>query len=73
MCVLCGKSFKSLLNGGSYMSAQVLMYSLSELRKRVKMRDLLSILSPFRNELNIFNNIGAQMLYSIYYMTLKLL
>ena len=32
------------------------------------MQGLLSILSPFRNKLNIFNNTGAQMLDSIYHI-----
>ena len=33
---------------------------------------LLSILSPFRNKSNKFNDTGARMLDSIYHMTLKL-
>ena len=37
------------------------------------MRGLQSILSLFRNKLDIFNNTGAGMLDSIYHMTLKLL
>ena len=37
------------------------------------MRGLPSIVSLFRNEFNEFNNTGAQMLDSIYHMTLKLL
>ena len=41
--------------------------------ERDKMRDLLSILSLFRNKLNKYNNTGAQMLDSIYHMTFKLL
>ena len=36
------------------------------------MRGLPSILSLFRNEFNKFNNTGAQILDSIYHMTLKL-
>ena len=36
------------------------------------MRGLPSILSPFPNEFNKFNNTGARMLDSIYHMTLKL-
>ena len=36
------------------------------------MKGLPSILSLFRNEFNKFNNTGAQMLDSIYHMTLKL-
>ena len=50
------------------MSAHVLLNLLNEFRKR----DLLSILSLFRNEFNKFNNTGARMLDSIYHMTLKL-
>ena len=37
------------------------------------MCDLPSILSLFHNEFNKFNNTGAQMLDSIYYMTFKFL
>ena len=37
------------------------------------MRGLRSILSLFCNKFNKFNNTGAQMLDSIYYMTLKLM
>ena len=57
---------------GSHMSANVLLNLLNELRKKDKMRGLLSILSLFRNEFNKFNNTGARMLDSIYHMTLKL-
>ena len=55
------------------MSAHVLLNLLNELGKRYKMRGLLSILSPFRNEFNKFNNTRARMLDSIYHMrnTLK--
>ena len=55
------------------MSAHVLLNSLNKLGKRDKMRGLSSILSLFCNEFNKFNNTGAQMLYSIYHTTLKLL
>ena len=55
------------------MSAHVLLNLLNELGKRDKMRGLRSILSLFHNEFNKFNNTGAQMLDSIYHMTLKLL
>ena len=58
---------------GSYMSAHVLLNLLDELGKRDKMRGLPSILSLFRNEFNKFNNTRAQMLDSIYHMTLRLL
>ena len=40
---------------GSYMSANVLLNLLTELRKRDKMRGLPSSLSFFRNEFNEFN------------------
>ena len=59
-------------NRGSYMSAHVLLNLLNELRKRDKMRGLPSILSLFRNKFNKFNNTRAQMLDSIYHMTLRL-
>ena len=55
------------------MSAHVLMNLLNELGKRDKMRGLPSSLSLFRNEFNKFNNTRAQMLDSIYHMTLRLL
>ena len=54
------------------MSAHVLMNLSNELWKRDKMRGLPSILSLFRNKFNKFNNTGARMLDSIYYMTLTL-
>ena len=54
------------------MSAHVLLDLLSKLAKRDKMRSLPSIISLFRNEFNKFNNTGARMLDSIYFMTLKL-
>ena len=44
------------------MSAPVLLNLLNELRKRDKMRGLLSILSLFRNDFIKFNNTGARML-----------
>ena len=52
-----------------YMSAHVLLNLLNEFGKRDKMRGLPSILSPFRNEFNKFNNTRARMLDSIYHMT----
>ena len=57
------------------MSAHVLLNLLNELRKRDKIRGLLSILSFFRNDFNKFNNscTGALMFDSFYYITLKLL
>ena len=51
------------------MSALVSLNLLDELGKRDKMRGLPSILSPFRNEFNKFNNTRARMLDSIHYMT----
>ena len=62
-----------MVHRGSYMSAHVLLNLLNELRKRDKMRGLPSILSLFCNEFNKFNNTRAQMLDSIYHMTLRLL
>ena len=58
-------------NRGSYMSAHVLLNLLNKLRERDKMGGLPIILSLLR-EFNKFNNIGAQMLDSIYHMTLNL-
>ena len=55
------------------MSAHVLLNLLNELGKRDKMRGLPSILSFFCNEFNKIKNTGAQMLDSIYHMTLRLL
>ena len=51
------------------MSPHVLLNSLNELGKKIKMRGLPSILSFFRNEFNKFNNRRARMLDSIYHMT----
>ena len=61
------------INRESYMSARVLLNLLNELEKRDKMGGLPSILSLFRNEFDKFNNTRAQMLDSIYRMTLRLL
>ena len=55
------------------MSAQVLLNLSNELRKRDKMQGLPSILSLFRNFFDKFNKTGAQMVDSIYHMTLKLI
>ena len=52
------------------MSAHVLLNVLNVLRKRAKMRGLLSNYL-FRNEFNQLNNTGARMLDSIYHMTLN--
>ena len=54
------------------MSAHVLLNLLNKLGKRDKMRGLPSILSLIRNEFNKFNNTRAQMLDSIYHMTITL-
>ena len=58
---------------GSYMSAHVLLNLLNKLGKRDKMRGLPSILSFFFNSFNKFNYTRAQVLDSIYHMTLRLL
>ena len=50
------------------MSANILLNSLNELGKRDKMRGLPSILFLFCNKFNKFNNTGARMIYSIYYV-----
>ena len=55
------------------MSAHVLLNLLNKLRKSDKMRGLPNILPLFCNKFNKFNNKGAGMLDSIYYMRLKLL
>ena len=55
------------------MSAHVLMILLNKLGKRDKMQGLPSILSLFRNNFNKFNNTRAQILDSIYHMTLRIL
>ena len=57
------------IHRGFYMSAQVLLNLLNELRKRDKMRGLLSILSLSRNEFNKLNDTRARMLDSINHMT----
>ena len=53
------------------MSAHVLLNLLNNLWKRDKMPGLPSILSLFHKNFNKFNNTGAQMLDSIYHMTLR--
>ena len=55
------------------MSSHVLLNILNELGKRDKMPGLPSILSLFLKEINKFNNTRAEMLDSIYHMTLRLL
>ena len=61
----------ALLSGGlgSYISADILLNLLNELRKRDKMQGLPNILSLFCNEFNKCNNTGARLLDSIYHMT----
>ena len=54
------------------MSAHVLLNLFNEMGKRNKMRGLSSISSLFRNEFDKFNKTRAQMLDSIYHMTLRL-
>ena len=54
------------------MSADVLLNLLNKLGKRDKMQGLLSISPLFHNEFDEFNNKRAQILNSIYYMTLIL-
>ena len=51
------------------MSAHVLLNLLIELRERDKIQGLSSSLSLFCNKFNKLNNIGAQILESIYPMT----
>ena len=55
------------------MSVHVLLNLLNEFGKRDKKRGLPSILSLFHNKFNKFKNTRAQMLDSIYHMTLRLL
>ena len=55
------------------MNYRVLLNALNKLRKSDKTRGLSSILSVFRNELNIFNTTSERMLGSIYHMTLRFL
>ena len=55
------------------MSVHVLLNLLNKLGKSDKLRGLPSILSLFRNMFNKLNNTGAQMLDSIYHMTLRFL
>ena len=55
------------------MSTRVFLNLLNELRKSVKMRGWSSILSLFHNKFNRFSSTRAQMLDSIYLMTLRLL
>ena len=54
------------------MGAYVLLNLLKELRKRYKIRGLLSISFLFRSDFIQFNNTGARMLDSNYYMKFKI-
>ena len=72
LSILSHTALPKCVHRGSYMSVHVLLNLLNELGTRDKMQSLLSILSLFRNKFNKFNNTGAQMLDSIYHMTLKL-
>ena len=54
------------------MSVHVLLNLLNELGRRVTMKGLPIILSLFRNEVNKFNYTRAQMLDSVYHMTLRI-
>ena len=61
-------------NRGSYMSAHVLLNLLNEVgKKEIKCEACRAFYLFLRNEFNKFNNTGARMLDSIYYMTLSLL
>ena len=55
------------------MNAHVVLNLLNKLGKSDKLRGLPNIFLLFRNQFNKFNNTGAQMLNSIYHMTLKLI
>ena len=55
------------------MSAQALLHLLNKLGKAIKCKACRAFYRFFRNEINKFNNTGAQMLYSTYHMTFKLL
>ena len=59
------------INGGSYMSAYVLLNLLNELRKKIRCQALPNILLVFPNEFNKLNNTGARTQDSFYRMTLK--
>ena len=53
------------------MSAHVLLNLFNDFGKNDEMRGLSSILSLFRNELNKFNNTGAQIFDSIYHYDIR--
>ena len=62
-----------MINRGFYLSAHALLnlLILNKLGKTIRCEAVPSILSVFPNEFNKFNNTGARMQDSIYYMTLK--
>ena len=67
-----------LLNTTTYVLVEeyemfVLLFLLSDLGKRDKLRGLPSILSLFCNKFNKFNKTRSRMLESIYHMTFRLL
>ena len=55
------------------MGAHVILNLLNKLSKSEKIQGMPSILLLFRNKFNKLDNTGAQMLDSIYHMTLELL
>ena len=66
--ICCILSNGEVMNRESYMNDHVLLNILNELWKRDQMRGLPSILCPFRNEFNKFNNTRARMLDYIYHI-----
>ena len=56
---------------GSYMRAHILLNLLNKLGKRDIIQGVPNILSLFRNKFNELNNTRAQILDSIYHMTLR--
>ena len=61
------------LNGGSYISAHVLLNLLNELRKKDKFVACQTFYLFFATSLIKFINIGARMLDSVYHVVLKLI
>ena len=55
------KLLTKVINGGSYMSAHVLLNILNQFGERDEMRGLSRILTLFCNECNTFTNTGARM------------
>ena len=58
---------------GAYMSAYVLLILLTSWGKEIKCGSCRAFYLCFHKVFNKFNNTGARMLDSIYYMTLRLL